>query len=73
MKDNITVNLAMFKINDKLLEIEEHIRYEQQLLEELKQLMRDWGSVLPVTDSPDPSTEKFWRDLIGNLDPKVSK
>lgn len=70
--DNITINLAMIKISDKVLELEEHLKYEQELLDELKQLMRDWGNVLPVTDSPDPKTEKFWRDLIHRFDPKVS-
>lgn len=46
MSEQVIINLAMLKIGDKLLELEEHLAYERQLVAELKQLMREWADVL---------------------------
>jgi uncharacterized coiled-coil protein SlyX len=49
--EDVVINLAMVKIGDKVLELEEHLAYQRTLIAELKQLMKDWERVLVINDA----------------------
>lgn len=56
--DSVVINLAMIKIGDKALELEELNKLQAEQIKELQKLMSDWADVLiPKNASP---AEKEW-------------